>query len=366
MVCGEHFLAIKQWEPYFKASEAKLSSVAMWVTLPKLPIEFYDATVLREIRSAIGPVLRIDSYTASKSRGSYARLCVQVDLEKPLITSVRVGRLVQKVTYEGVSTLCFQYGRLGHKQDSCPYHIKPVVREGNVAIEPISSRQQGTSQVETTQSEPNYGPWMVVTRRKNPNRAGRSRGPNNPNQGNTFVSKGKPNFLEPISKGNEGKFTRLFESRYVEDLATSNVCVLSADNSQKKISAADVNDIEICQEVLSSGNAVCSEKSQNFTGMDGISNKTHQKHKAKSNKSLGIKNTKSLNASKIQKCLVSSLGGKSEFVGSDELENGRNFIGNESNTSVRLGHMVSKQDCGNTRRDDCTNQGHSAGEAGLV
>lgn len=34
---GEHFLAIKQWEPYFKASEAKLSSIAMWVRLPELP-----------------------------------------------------------------------------------------------------------------------------------------------------------------------------------------------------------------------------------------------------------------------------------------------------------------------------------------
>ena len=147
---GEHFLAIKQWEPYFKASEAKLSSVAMWVRLPELLIEFYDAAVLREIGSAIGPVLRIDSYTASESRGSYARLCVQVDLEKPLITSMRVGKLVQKVTYEGVSTLCFQCGRLGYKQDPCLYHIKPTVREGNVAIEPISNGQRETSQVETT------------------------------------------------------------------------------------------------------------------------------------------------------------------------------------------------------------------------
>ena len=68
----EHFLAIKQWEPYFKASKAKLSSVAMWVRLPKLPIEFYDAVMLREIGSTIGPVLCIDSYTASESRGSYA------------------------------------------------------------------------------------------------------------------------------------------------------------------------------------------------------------------------------------------------------------------------------------------------------
>ena len=51
---------------------------------------------------------------------------------------------------------------------------------------------------------------------------------------------------------------------------------------------------------------------------------------------------------------------------SDELENGGNFTWNESNTSVRLGHMVSKQDCDNTGRDDYTDQGQSDGDAGLV
>ena len=91
---GEHFLAIKPWEPYFKASKAKLTLVAVWVRLPELPIEFYDASVLKEIGSVIGPVLRVNSYTASETRGGYARLCVQLDLEKPLISSIRVGRLV--------------------------------------------------------------------------------------------------------------------------------------------------------------------------------------------------------------------------------------------------------------------------------
>ena len=142
-------------EPWF---EAKLSSVAIWVRLPELPIEFYDVAVLREIGSTIGPILRIDSYTTSKSKGSYTRLCVQVDLEKPLITSVRVGRLVHKITYGGVSTLCFHCGRLGHKQDSCPYHIKLVVKEGEVAIESTSSGQKEINQVETNQLESNYGP----------------------------------------------------------------------------------------------------------------------------------------------------------------------------------------------------------------
>ncbi|XP_050261258.1 uncharacterized protein LOC126706038 [Quercus robur] len=90
---GEHFLAIKPWEPYFKASKASFSSVALWIRFLELLIEFYDPMVLIEIGSAIGPVLRIDSYTASGSRASFARLCVQIDLSKPLVNLVRMGRL---------------------------------------------------------------------------------------------------------------------------------------------------------------------------------------------------------------------------------------------------------------------------------
>ena len=44
------------------------------------------------------------------------------------------------------------------KQDSCPYHIKLVVTEEEVAIESTSSRQRETNQVETNQLESNYGP----------------------------------------------------------------------------------------------------------------------------------------------------------------------------------------------------------------
>nr|POE60085.1 hypothetical protein CFP56_68491 [Quercus suber] len=94
---GEHFLAIKPWEPYFKASKATFSLGAVWIRFPKLPIEFYEPSVLREIGSTIGTVLRIDSYTALGLRANYARLCVQIDLSKPLINMIRVGRLRQKV-----------------------------------------------------------------------------------------------------------------------------------------------------------------------------------------------------------------------------------------------------------------------------
>nr|POE93131.1 hypothetical protein CFP56_58935 [Quercus suber] len=112
---GEHFLAIKPWEPYFRASGDNLKSVVVWVRFPELPIEFYDMEVLKEIGSAIGPVLRIDSYMAIGSRGSYGRLCIQIDLDKPLINSIRIGRLVQQVKYEdkGISDEGFGVVRSG-------------------------------------------------------------------------------------------------------------------------------------------------------------------------------------------------------------------------------------------------------------
>lgn len=157
---GEHFLAIRPWEPYFKASEAKLTDVAIWIRFPELPIELYDRAVFKEIGSAIGPILRIDAYTASGSRSSYARLCVQVDLEKPLINMIRIGKCKQVVLYEGISALCFSYSRLGHTQDKCCYSVKQSEKNGEHNDDP---KGQEVSQ----ELNPNYGLWMLVTRRRN-------------------------------------------------------------------------------------------------------------------------------------------------------------------------------------------------------
>ena len=189
---GEHFLTIKPWEPYFKASDAKLTSVAVWVRLPELPIEFYDASVLKEIGSVIGPILRVDSYTALETRGGYARLCVHLDLEKPLISSIRVGRLVQRVLYEGISSLCFCCGKLGHKQDNCGMRVrKPSGEDVGQAL--LKSNEMS----EKIQSESNYGAWMVVTRKRGSGRLGKASGTSSsslPTQvkvkGNSVLSQG--------------------------------------------------------------------------------------------------------------------------------------------------------------------------------
>ena len=171
--------------------------MAVWIRLLELPIEFYDPTVLREIGGAIGQVLRIDSYTAMGTRASYAHLCFQVDLTKPLIMAVRVGKLRQKVLYEGISSLCFCCGRLGHKLESCNYHIQPMVKTG--VVDPASHVD---SQVEGCQLDQpkdiNYGEWMLVTKKKKSIQLGRGVGNKNPSQQLDFSSR--------LTKGKKGFF----------------------------------------------------------------------------------------------------------------------------------------------------------------
>lgn len=45
---GENFLSVRPWEPNFKPSLADIASIAIWVCLNELPIEYYKLTILRK------------------------------------------------------------------------------------------------------------------------------------------------------------------------------------------------------------------------------------------------------------------------------------------------------------------------------
>ena len=78
--------------------------------MPELPIKFYEHNALLKIGRAIGPVLRIDANTANGVRGRFAHLCVQVNLDKPLVKTIFLGKLKQVIQYGGIGTLCFECG----------------------------------------------------------------------------------------------------------------------------------------------------------------------------------------------------------------------------------------------------------------
>ena len=83
----------------------------MWIRLSELLIEFYEPSALLKIGKAIGLVLRIDANTVNGVRGRFARMCLQVNLDKPLIRKIYISKIEQCVQYEGINALCFSCGR---------------------------------------------------------------------------------------------------------------------------------------------------------------------------------------------------------------------------------------------------------------
>ena len=149
-------MSFKSWVPNFQASEASVSSVAIWVRLPELPVEYYHKDSLLHIKSGLGPVLRVDFNTTAGTRGRFARLCIQLDLDKPLARTIRVGKTKLAVIYEGIELLCFHYGRIGHRSERCPSRVLEEDENPIDTMTSLKSEEEDKPKV--------FGPWMLVSR----------------------------------------------------------------------------------------------------------------------------------------------------------------------------------------------------------
>ena len=183
---GEHFLSIRPWEPDFRPETASVTSVAVWVRLNGLPIEYYNSEAFYYIGKTISNVLRVDTQTATEARGRFVRMCVQIDMEKPLITTVLIGKFEQQVCYEGIQKLCFSCGRIGHRKEACPDTVLPSLaskEERTVAVGAVNGHSckehvsvqagdvEGPSSdvhegVLDKEQEGMYGPWIMVERKR--------------------------------------------------------------------------------------------------------------------------------------------------------------------------------------------------------
>ena len=163
---GGHYLSIRCWEPNFRSSTANVSSVAVWIRLPELPIKYYEPPVLRDIRRAIRPVLRIHVHTATESRGWFARQCVQICFDRPLIRNIKVGGINQPVQYKGLIALCFSCGRVDHKAEGCPYKVGVPEKVGRSE----EAGKEQNSQGQSLSEDEAFGPWIFVARKKQQSR----------------------------------------------------------------------------------------------------------------------------------------------------------------------------------------------------
>ncbi|CAN1187188.1 hypothetical protein LINPERHAP2_LOCUS38584 [Linum perenne] len=62
--------------------------------------------VFEKIGNHIGKPVCIDQTTLEGSRGNFARICIEVDFSKPLLSKYRLRRRVRRIEYEGLHIIC--------------------------------------------------------------------------------------------------------------------------------------------------------------------------------------------------------------------------------------------------------------------
>lgn len=179
-----HYLTVQEWEPNFFPHKNKLNKLLVWVRFPTLPIEYFEDEFLMKIGKNIGRPVKVDTTTSLVSIGKFARVCVELDVTRPLLSKFTLGGEVVPVEYEGIQLVCFKCGIYGHKQGQCGVGQQNEGEDVTTAdsvqdkVDRVA-RKEGQPVVhqvrqQTRDFSSNFGEWMLVARRdrKGPQKGG--------------------------------------------------------------------------------------------------------------------------------------------------------------------------------------------------
>ncbi|CAN1179209.1 hypothetical protein LINPERHAP2_LOCUS34079 [Linum perenne] len=116
---------------------------------------------VERIGNHIGRTVRLDLATSEGARARYARLCVEVDLTKPLLGKYMVDGRVFLIEYESLDNICFSCGMYGHKLGECPLNAPSVQ---------VPSPESVAEPSAMPTADEDSGSWMVVARRSRKSR----------------------------------------------------------------------------------------------------------------------------------------------------------------------------------------------------
>ncbi|CAI0561091.1 unnamed protein product [Linum tenue] len=167
---GEHYITVRPWRRNFNPKLAEVASTMVWAKLPDLPREFINREAVERIASRIGRPIRVNRSTQTGDRGRFARVSVEVDLTKPLLSQYKIEGITYYVEFEGLHNICTECRRYGHSKTTCPTLFKAPSRE--------EVNQQPTTPVPALI----YGEWMMAKPRKTNQKKKVSQGQGNESQ----------------------------------------------------------------------------------------------------------------------------------------------------------------------------------------
>ncbi|KAL8161736.1 LOW QUALITY PROTEIN: hypothetical protein V2J09_013225 [Rumex salicifolius] len=154
------YVVIKPWSPSFNPRTDVVHTTPAWIRFTDLLVILYEEKVLLQIASAVGHPIKVDQRTLNANRGRFARICIELDLTKPLIGAVIINGTCFLI---GLHTICFGCGRFGHYQPACPQDPKNVAKRLEVEAFQAVAIVAGKQPVSKA-----WGTWMIPSRRGSP------------------------------------------------------------------------------------------------------------------------------------------------------------------------------------------------------
>lgn len=117
------YLMTQAWTPEFDPLRDDIVTTPVWIRLSNIPVNFYHKEILMCIAKGLGTPVKVDETTLNFERARFARVCVEVNLSKPLKGSVRINGERYFVAYEGLMNICSGCGIYGHLVHNCPRRL---------------------------------------------------------------------------------------------------------------------------------------------------------------------------------------------------------------------------------------------------
>lgn len=143
------YLLTQAWVPDFDPLRDEIDTTPVWVRISNLPVNFYHRSILMGIAKGLGSPVKVDLTTLKFERARFARVCVEVNLKKPLKGTVMVNGERYYVSYEGLNNIFSKCGLFGHLVHNCPQLASEralVVPKPNAVVVAVTNTNMSTEE----------------------------------------------------------------------------------------------------------------------------------------------------------------------------------------------------------------------------
>lgn len=144
-----NYLLVQNWSPSFDPLRDEITTTPVWVRLMNIPVNYYHRSILLGIACGLGKPLKVDGTTLNFERARFARVCVEVNLSKPLKGTVLINGERYFVAYEGLTKICSGCGVYGHLIHAYPKVVADreivlaEVNKAKVFVAPARAKESG-------------------------------------------------------------------------------------------------------------------------------------------------------------------------------------------------------------------------------